>query len=312
MPVSAIHPRANHPEPVRCSPALAQAARQAVMGAAAASFPSEPLLDPALSRLVSTCSSIVKRHGPLVESAIAEALVEGGLDVWQRIKVPFTRTALAFVASSDYALNRDRLLTFDPNDIAGHFDADVLAVDDPGAWACALQVRRGGGATEPVKRRRMEREIRAVDLTLASWLRQQGFLRIELSAVALVDWLGQAGFANDLVLHGDDLDNFLDVPATAKINAMSDALRHELDGRMNDLLRPVMAALDRDRNVQANRAPNHANGATEAPDHAQRLAPRPRVIVRDQAVATAAPADGRLSTGRHPRPAPRRQNTGRL
>ena len=138
MPVSAIHPQANHPEPVRCSPALAQAARQAVMGAAAASFPSEPLLDPALSRLVSTCSSIVKRHGPLVKSAIAEALVEGGLDVWQRIKVPFTRTALAFVASSDYALNRDRLLTFDPNDIAGHFDADVLAVDDPGAWACAL------------------------------------------------------------------------------------------------------------------------------------------------------------------------------
>lgn len=230
---------ANIKHAIQCSPALAQAARNSVRSAAATKFPSEPLFDPALGRLLSTCTSVIKRHGPLVQAAIAETLRETGCEVWQNVKIPFTRTGMTFVASPDYGLNR-RPLTFDGGDVAGHFDADVLAVDDAAGWACALQVRRGGGATEPVKRKRMEREMRALDLTLGSWLRQAGFVHLETSAVALVDWLGLAGFSEEITLHGADLDEFLDAPASKKIEAMNDVLRAELDGQTNNLLRSVL------------------------------------------------------------------------
>jgi hypothetical protein len=239
-----------HPETVRCSEALVHAARAAVLGAVAAKFPSEPLFDPALSRVLSTCSSVVKRHGRLLEVALIEVLAESGAEVWQGVKIPYTRADFAFVASPDYALNRNRLLSHDKDDVAGWFDADVLAVDESAGWAAALQVRRGGGATEPGKRKRAEREIRALNLSLAAWLRQQGFARIETATAVAVDWLGQAGFSEDVVVHGEELDQFLGVPATAKIAAMSDVLRHELDRQMNELLRPMAAAFDRNRDLR--------------------------------------------------------------
>jgi hypothetical protein len=77
-----------------------------------------------------------------------------------------------------------------------------------------------------------------LNLSLAAWLRQQGFARIETATAVAVDWLGQAGFSEDVVVHGEELDQFLGAPATAKIAAMSDMLRHELDRQMNELLRP--------------------------------------------------------------------------
>jgi hypothetical protein len=246
MPANCNQPP--RPEPVRCSDELTQAARAAVLSAVATKFPPEPLFDPALSRVLSTCASVVKRHGRLLETAIIESLAETGAEVWQGVKIPYTRAAFAFVVSPDYALNRNRLLSHDAEDISGWFDADILTVYE--GWAAALQVRRGGGATEPTKRKRSEREIRALNLTLASWLRQQGYARIETATVAAVDWLGQAGFSEDVVLHGEDIDRFLGAPATAKIAALSDVLRHELDHQMNALLRPMAATFDHNRGMR--------------------------------------------------------------
>jgi hypothetical protein len=89
-----------------------------------------------------------------------------------------------------------------------------------------------------------------LNLSLAAWLRQQGFARIETATAVAVDWLGQAGFSEDVVVHGEELDQFLGAPATAEIAAMSDVLRHELDRQMNELLRPMAAVFDRNRDMR--------------------------------------------------------------
>lgn len=254
MPVNS---HKHHPErqTVRCSDDLIRTTRLAVANALATRFPADPLFDPSLAKLLSTCASVVKRHGNLIEAALDEALVESGMEVWRNVRIPFMRSALTIVSSPDYALDRHRRITFNPDDVGGYFDADVVAVDQPARWACALQVRRGGGETGPVKRRRMEREIRALDLSFPSWLRQAGFDAIEKGGAALVDWLGQSGFPADITLHGEAIDEALGAPATAKIEAMSAALRSELDGRLATLLRPVIATMDIDKRPEQERSP---------------------------------------------------------
>lgn len=250
MPIKPHH-RPQRQNPVQCSDDLVRTTRQAVANALAATFPCDPLFDPSLAKLLSTCGSIVKRHGGLIEVAIAEALVESGMEVWRNVRIPFMRSALTIVSSPDFALDRIQRITFSQDDIGGYFDADIVAVD--ARWACALQVRRGGGETGPVKRRRMEREIRAIDLSLVSWLRQLGFDTVETGGAALVDWLGLSGFSAEITLHGEALDVALGAPATAKIEAMSATLRQTLDGQIATLLRPVVAAVDVDKNQHARR-----------------------------------------------------------
>jgi hypothetical protein len=107
--------------------------------------------DPALSRVLSTCSSVVKGHGRLLEVALIEVLAESGAEVWQGVKIPYTRADFAFVASPDYALNRNRLLSRDKDDVAGWFDADVLAVRAPAGprrCKCGAPAARPSRASE--------------------------------------------------------------------------------------------------------------------------------------------------------------------
>jgi hypothetical protein len=127
----------------------------------------------------------------------------------------------------------------------------ISLYDGPARFRSAAE----GGETGPMKRRRMEREIRALDLSFPSWLRQAGFDTIEKGGAALVDWLGQSGFPADITLHGEAIDEALGAPATAKIEAMSAALRRELDGRLATLLRPVIATMDVEKPCEQERRP---------------------------------------------------------
>ena len=147
--------------------ALMDAACNAVRAAAAAEFHPDPLLSPEVSHLGSVISSTVKRHGPLLERALGDALTAGGLIVLRNVAIPITRGAVALVNSKDNVI-ADKQINFDHDDIADYVDADLISIDETQGWAAMLQLKRGGGMTEPRKRRADERGLRASRLTLAS------------------------------------------------------------------------------------------------------------------------------------------------
>ena len=218
---------------------LADAARQTVRASLKAEFRPDPLLPREISKLMSFCTSVAIRHGPLIERAIAEALQSHGLTVLRTIHVPVTQGALAIVGSEKYSQIAADQLPFDENKIAGYVDADIIVIDEKNRCAGAFSVKRGGGAAGTKKRTSDDRDLRAMGFTLASWLRQQGYRRVDAALAMVIDFYGQAGFPKDLAIDRSELDDFFGLPIVAEVERMTEAMREAIDAEIRRLLEPI-------------------------------------------------------------------------
>ena len=81
-------------------PALIRAAQAAVAGALAGEFPEDPIIGRDVSRVISCVGSVVKRHGLLLETAIAEALkASDRFIVLTNVSLPLTKGAKQLLAA---------------------------------------------------------------------------------------------------------------------------------------------------------------------------------------------------------------------
>ena len=225
-----IRSRSEHIATANSNPdeALIEDARNAAKAAARAEFKRDPLFDPQFSHLNSLLTSATTCHGPFIERGAANALEGASLIVLRNVKFPVTGAALAIVSGPNYETMANRQIFHDENDIAGFADLDVVAIDPDNGWGGGFQFKRGGGPTPPKKRRADERELRALNLTIASLLRQMGYGEIETGAAALVDYYGQSGYAEDITITKDEIDAFFDIPIVASIDRMTQAMSEAL------------------------------------------------------------------------------------
>lgn len=225
--------------------ALLKAASEAVAAATAAKFPTDELLGAELSRLISVANSVVKRHGHLIERAIVEALEGSGrYQVLRNALVPITVAADSLVASNSAEALARVALRYDVPTVRS-VSMDILVIDTEVAWAGAYQIKRGGGELGPRIRRPLERDLAATRLLLRSYVRDQGYATIDRITAATIDWLGSAGFPPHLTVPGPELDAHFGVPVASVIEKMSDHLRAELHKIVPDLLRPLLAVLEK-------------------------------------------------------------------
>jgi hypothetical protein len=222
---------------------LIEAVLQAMRACMAVDFNPDPLFAPEFSRVVSTAASVVKRHGPLIENAIAAEFERAGLEVKREPLIPITRAAMAVVDSSDYERLAKEQYAFDENDIVEWLKVDMIVIDEPGKRATAVEVKRGGGLTASRNRKASERPLRALELTLASRLRQEGHRNVEAGYVCVVDYLGQSGFSQDMALHGAEIDEHFGLPIVAAIDRMTASLKDAFDIEVRRLLEPVLRTL---------------------------------------------------------------------
>jgi hypothetical protein len=209
----------------------------------AVDFNPDPLFAPEFSRVVSTAASVVKRHGPLIEDAMVAEFKRAGLEVKRGPSTPITRAALAVVDSRDYERLAKEQYAFDEQDIVEWFKVDMIVIDKPRNRATALEVKRGGGVTTSRNRSASERPLRAIELTLASQLRQQGHRDVETGYVGVFDYLGQSGFSPDMTLHGAAIDEHFKLPIVAAIDRMTASLKDAFDIEISRLLAPVLRTL---------------------------------------------------------------------
>jgi hypothetical protein len=225
---------------------LLEDARRAAKASACADFKPDPLFSPEFSRLISASTSAAKRHGPLIEKAIAGELERAPMTVLRNVAVPITEGGLAMSESRDYSTLVNKQIDFDDKRIADVVDIDILAIDESNGWAGAFSVKRGGGLTEPRKRKANERELRALNFTLASWLRHKGYRTVETATAAVIDYLGQSGFSKDLTIDRDAIDEFFGLPIVAGIDAMTAAMSEALNSELRNLLVPIMRKMSED------------------------------------------------------------------
>lgn len=211
-----------------------------VADARAAVFREDPLLTTALSRLVSVTSSVVKRHGHVLEGAIADALESSGrYVVLRRQRLPITAEGRALVAAG-----RHDEEVLEISEIESWVDADLVVLDRTTGHLLALQIKRGGGKTDMKKRRQIEKDLRCARPTCrAFFAKELPELDVRSCEVRIVDVYGGAGFDPGLTILGAELDTAFDMPVEAWITATTTALRAALAAMLPELLQPVLAGL---------------------------------------------------------------------
>jgi len=224
--------------------ALLKAASEAVAAAVGTKFPLDDLLGPELSRLISVSSSVVKRHGLLLERAIVEALeASGRFQVLHNPVIPITAAADSLVASNSPEALARIALRYDTPAVRS-VTHDIVVIDLEAAWAGAYQIKRGGGDMGPRLRKPLERDLAAVRLLLRAYLRDQGYSAVDVVTTAAIDYLGAAGLPEHLTVQGTELDAHFGVPVVSTIEQMTEHLRTELHKAVPDLLRPLLAVLE--------------------------------------------------------------------
>jgi hypothetical protein len=210
-----------------CSPELLAAAEAAVDGALGAVFALDPLLGPDLSQLASVLASVVKRHGHLLESAIAEALEHSGRYlVYRSVAMPITEATQELLRASTPEQLRGKSVAMS-GEVAQTVFLDMVVIDLETRRAILAEVKRGGGRSEARKRHQVEWVLRAAGLQGRAFLASLG-IQVANARSVLIDVYGRSGFAADLTVTGTDLDDLFGVPVGAALEAVTTVLATRL------------------------------------------------------------------------------------
>lgn len=218
---------------------LLKAAKSAVADAMSRDFPLDVLLGPDVSRMVSVCNSVVKRHGLLLEQALADALeASGRFEVLRGAYITITPAADSIVASN--APNNLARIALRQDGAAGRqLQWDLIVIDPEAGWAGAYSVKRGNGNMGHRMRQPLAHDVAAVRLLLRSFVRDMGHTGVDTVTSACIDWFGAAKMPPHLTVLGSEADEHFGVPVSATVERMTGHLRAELHGAIPGLLRPV-------------------------------------------------------------------------
>ncbi|MCJ2113599.1 hypothetical protein MKK64_20745 [Methylobacterium sp. E-025] len=247
---------------------LMKAATDAVAAAVNTKFPLDEVLGAELSRLISISSSVVKRHGILLEKAFVEALqASGRFEVLHNPVIPITAAADGLLGSNTAESLARLNLRYDQPAVRS-VNHDLIVIDIAAGWAGAYSVKRGGGDMGPRLRKPLERDVASVRLLLRAYLRDQGYSTIDVTTSACIDWFGAAGLPPHLTVQGPDVDAHFGVPVIPTVERMTRHLREELHRAIPDLLLPLIRKFETSPPVRTVPAHDAADAACERQDEA--------------------------------------------
>jgi hypothetical protein len=237
-----------------CSPELLAAAEAAVDGALAAVFALDPLLGPDLSQLASVLASVVKRHGHLLEAALAEALDHSGRYlVFRSVAMPITEATQEVLRGSTPEQLHGRSVAMSGG-VAQSAFLDLVAIDLETRRAIFAEVKRGGGRSEMRKRDQVEWVLRAAGLQGRAFLATLG-IQVATARPVLIDVYGRAAFAADLTVTGTKLDDLFGVPVSAALEAVTMVLATRLRAAVPALVSTAFAHGAGSEDVQITASP---------------------------------------------------------
>lgn len=201
---------------------LAAAVDDALAEAFSRSFFKDPLFGEELTAIRAPLDSICRRHGILIERAIAHALAaDGRFDVQTQVAVPISRAALDLCeANSESATSQVALPA------SGRVRTavlDLVIYDRAEQRLVLASVKRGGGLHSGAVAREARLEQRAAAIVLRSMVTSQG-LGVRSCDVMLIDWYGRSGLSDGSVVTGAQIDAYFGVPIAPIVDAMTDRL----------------------------------------------------------------------------------------
>ncbi|MGU3362997.1 hypothetical protein ACLBWX_21995 [Methylobacterium sp. M6A4_1b] len=231
------------PNSFACSPALLAAADLVVDQALRNVFTPDPLLGPGLSQVASVLSSVVKRHGTLLEAAFTDVLENRGHYLVMRdVPMPITVPTQELVRNSSISQLGETAIELS-GDIAQTVKLDLVVIDRRTHHAFIIEMKRGGGKSEARKVHQIEWILRCAQVQGLAFLDILGFHVARVRAV-LIDVYGRGGYSPDLSVSGAGIDRLFEEPVMAAIEAVTARITTRLRADVPDLLARALGTLE--------------------------------------------------------------------
>ena len=218
---------------------LVEAVDTAVAEAFAKSYSADPLVPEDIAALRGPVDSVLRRHGLLIETALAVALdLSPKVEVMTQVAVPISEAAIQLCLSN--ADDRTIGLTLPvTGSIAKTALIDVVVHYPRTGRLVAVSVKRGGGPQGGAAARNASVELRAAAMILRAMLMGRG--RIVSSAeVVTVDYLGRSGILNGTVIGVEQIDAFFGLPVRATLDAMTSYMSAEVGRRIDAVIEALV------------------------------------------------------------------------
>ena len=215
---------------------------------------SDELLGNKLTQVRGPLDSLSKRHGLLLEDAIAHAFAVAGdrYEVSTQVALIVSREAMALVESNQLDKLDDLNLPVGGSH-GKRVVIDILAFDHTTGDLHVVSVKRGGGAQGGQAARDARKDLTAAGLMLKNMMLRKGLPVLSVKKV-LIDWYGRSGIIARKTVTRETVDSYFGLPIADPVEAMSAYMQSGIAARMAPRLLAAIgntcAPVETDRHVQ--------------------------------------------------------------
>ena len=194
---------------------------------------SDELLGNKLTQVKGPLDSLSKRHGILLEEAIAHAFVATAGDRYEvqtQVEVKVSREAMSLVESNQFAKLEGLNLPID-NTHGKKARIDIVVFDHETGDLHVISVKRGGGAQGGSDARNARPDLMAAGLMLKNHTLQKGLPVLAVRQV-LIDWYGRSGIVGRPTVTRTTVDDYFGLPISGFVEAMSAYMSSSIAQRM--------------------------------------------------------------------------------
>ncbi|MGV2975049.1 hypothetical protein AB1P65_06315 [Roseibium alexandrii] len=194
---------------------------------------SDELLGNKLTQVKGPLDSLSKRHGILLEEAIAHAFVAAAGDrfeVQKQVEVKVSREAMSLVESNQLEKLEGLNLPVD-NTQGKKARIDIVVFDHETADLHVISVKRGGGAQGGSDARNARKDLTAAGLMLKNHTLRKGLPVLAVRQV-LIDWYGRSGIVGRPTVTRTTVDEYFGIPISGFVAAMSAYMSSSIAQRM--------------------------------------------------------------------------------
>ncbi|MFD1694965.1 hypothetical protein [Roseibium aestuarii] len=204
-------------------------------------FANDELFGEALTQVRGPLDSLCKRHGILIEHAIAAAFANAGdgrFEVQTQVPVTVSKSVEALIeANGEASLDG---IHIPPIDASGRrVIIDIVVFDRDSGDLHVISVKRGGGAQSGQAAREARKDLAAAGLLLKFLMLSQG-LPVRNIRQIMVDWYGKSGVVARKSINRHSIDGHFGIPIRVYVEGMSERLSTGITSRMQPLLRAAL------------------------------------------------------------------------
>ncbi|MCX7631592.1 MAG: hypothetical protein N2038_15310 [Geminicoccaceae bacterium] len=196
-------------------------------------FEVDPIVDKRYSAIASIVSSAYKRHGRILEEALAAALRRAPhLVVWSESEFAVSDAAERLAETDD--LSRDADLPYEPKNVKRRLQIDLIVFNKNNTRLGAYESKRGFGYHDSGKKRSMLRDLRCQQMLLRSYGKFKGYQPSDAVA-RMIFYYGQCSLGKPWGLRGDDLDEHFQFPVKAWVEKVNEHFKRKLHDLLSTL-----------------------------------------------------------------------------